>query len=80
MILILDLLIFWATTWVLIQLDTFSGLLWVVGAEVALFRSFFHINAARKLAVGHSMRCSSFPLDIFESLSFFYVHDARPYH
>ena len=56
MILILHLLVIWATTWVLVPLNTLFGLLWVVVAKATLFRGLLHINAARKLAAGHSMR------------------------
>ena len=55
-ILILHSSVIWAITWVLVPLDTFSGFLWVVVAKAALFRGLLHINAARKLAAGHSMR------------------------
>ena len=55
-ILILHLLIIWATTWVLVPSDTLSGFLWVVVAKAALFRGLLHINVARKLATGRSMR------------------------
>ena len=54
-ILILHLLVIWANTWVLVPSDTLSDLLWIVVAKPALFMGFLHINAARKLAAGHSM-------------------------
>ena len=54
-ILILHLLIIWATTWVLVPSYTLFGLLWVVVAKTALFSGLLHINTARKLAAGHSM-------------------------
>ena len=40
----------------LVPSDTLSGLLWVVVARAALFRGLLHINATKKLAVGHSIR------------------------
>ena len=55
-ILILHLLIIWALTWVSVPLNTLSGFLWVVIANASLFRGFLNINAARKVAVMHSMR------------------------
>ena len=55
-ILILHLLVIWALTWVPVPSDTFFSFLWVVVAKAALFRGLFHINAARKIAIVHSMR------------------------
>ena len=55
-ILILYLLVIWATTWVSIPSDTLSGLLWVMVANATPFRGLLHINATRKLAVGHLMQ------------------------
>ena len=54
-ILILHLLIIWATTWVLVLSDNLSGLLWVEVAKATLFRGFLHINAARVLVVEYLM-------------------------
>ena len=54
---ILHLSIIWTTTWVLVPSDILSSLLRVVVVKAALFRSFLHINAARKLVARHSMRC-----------------------
>ena len=65
MILILHLLVIWVTTWVLVPLNTLFGLLWVVVAKATLFRGLLHINAARKLASGHSMRRQQFFLRYF---------------
>ena len=55
-ILILHLLVIWVATWVHVPSDTLSGLLWVVVAKAALFKGLLHINAAKKLAAGHSMQ------------------------
>ena len=55
-ILILHLLIIWASTWVLVPLDTFSDFLCVVVANVTLFRGILHINAARKVVIMHLIR------------------------
>ena len=55
-ILILHLLIIWALIWVPVPSDTLFGFLWVVVAKTTLFRGILHINAARKVAVVHSMR------------------------
>ena len=56
-ILTLHLLIIWALTWVFVQSDNLFGFLWVVVAKtVVLFKGFLHINAARRVAVMHSMR------------------------
>ena len=55
-ILILHLLIIWATTWVLVPSDTLSSFLWVVIVKATLFKGLLHINAAKKLATWHSMR------------------------
>ena len=63
-ILILHLLIIWATTWVLVLSDTPSGLLWVEVAKATLFRGFLHINAARVLVVEHLMRRQQFFLEL----------------
>ena len=52
-ILILYLLIIYATSWVLVPSDTPSGLLWVGVAKAALFRGLLHINAARVLVMEH---------------------------
>ena len=52
----LHLLIIRTLTWVLVLLDTLSGFLWVVVAEVVLFRGLLHINAARKVAAVNLMR------------------------
>ena len=54
--LILHLSIIWATTWVLVPLDTLFDFPWVEKAKAALFRGLFHINAAKKVATKHSMR------------------------
>ena len=54
-ILILYLLIIYATSWVLVPSDTPSGLLWVGVAKAALFRGLLHINAARVLVMEHLM-------------------------
>ena len=48
-------------------------------AEVVLFRSLLHINAARKVTAVHLMRGSSFSLDIFESPTLSHIYEARPY-
>ena len=64
-ILILYLLIIWATTWVLVSSNTLSSFLWVVIAKAALFRGRLNINVARKLAAGHSMRWQQFFLRYF---------------
>ena len=55
-ILILHLLIIWVITWVFVPSDTLFSFLWVVVVKATLFKGLFHINAVRKLAVGHSMR------------------------
>ena len=55
-ILILHLLVIWATTWVLVPSNTLSSFLWVVVAKTALFRDLLHINAARKLVARHLMQ------------------------
>ena len=67
-ILILHLSIIWATTWVFVPSDTLLGFLWVVVAKAALFRGLLHINAARKLDAGHSMRWQQLFLRYFLSL------------
>ena len=56
MILTLHLLIIQVITWVLVPSDTLLGPLCVGAANVALFKSLFRINVARKLAVEHLMR------------------------
>ena len=50
---------------VLVSSDIIFDFLWVVVAKVALFRGLLHINAARKLAVGHSMWWQQFFLRYF---------------
>ena len=55
-ILILHLLVIWVATWVHVPSDTLSCLLWVVIAKIALFKGLLHINAIRKLVIGHSMQ------------------------
>ena len=55
-ILILHLLVIWVSTWVYVPSDTLSCLLWVVIAKIALFKGLLHINAIRKLVIGHSMQ------------------------
>jgi len=52
----LHLLIIRTLTWVLVPSDTLSGFLWVVVAEVVLFRGLLHINAARKVVSMHLIR------------------------
>ena len=65
MILAFHLLIIQAYTWVSVPLDTLSGVLWVIVANVALFRGPVHINAAKKLTAGHSMRWQQLSLRYF---------------
>ena len=79
-ILILHLLIIWASTWVPVPSDTLSDFLWVVVAKVILFRGLPHINEARKVAAMHLMRWQQLSLDIFGFPSFLYVHEACSYH
>ena len=43
-------------TQVHVPLGIFSGFLYMVVVEIALFKGSFHINAARKVAVVHLMR------------------------
>ena len=64
-ILILHLLIIWATTWVLGPLDTPSSLLWVGIAKATLFRGPLHINAASVLVVEHLMGRQKLFLELF---------------
>ena len=79
-ILILYLLIIWAFTWVPVPSNILFSFLWVAVAKVALFRGLLHINAARKVATMLYCDGGSFPLNIFRSPSFSYVHKAHPYH
>ena len=64
-ILILYLLIIYATTWVLVPSDTFSSLLWVGVAKATLFKGPLHINAPRVLVVEHLMGKQQLFLELF---------------
>ena len=44
----------------LVPSDTLLSLLWVVIAKAIMFRGLLHINAAKELAAGHSMRWQQF--------------------
>ena len=56
MILALYLSVVQATTWVLVPSNTLTGPLWIGVTKAALFKGFFHINAARELAAKYSIR------------------------
>ena len=53
MILVLHLLIVQATTWVLVQSNTFLNPLWVGATKTALFGGLLHINVARRFGGMH---------------------------
>ena len=55
-ILTVHLLFIGTFTQVHVPSDIFSGFLYMVVVEIALFRGSFHINTARKVAVVHLMR------------------------
>ena len=59
----------------------FSGFMYTVVVEIALFRGLLHINATRKVAAVHLMRWQQpFFIDISTFLSSSYVTEVRLYH